>query len=174
ADRSRIAMIPTIAQCLFLPFRYRSAPFWRRSWRHRIARYGLDLAVLYVGVAVVLMLLENRLLYYPSNAEACVPPPALLHAEDVEFASADGTSIHAWWCPPPGWEPRQGALLYCHGNAGNLSHRGEAALAWQVSLQQAVLLFDYPGYGRSGGTPSERGCYAAGDAAYTWLVNVQK
>ncbi len=37
----------------------------------------------------------------------------------------------------------------------------------------AVLVFDYPGYGRSSGVPSEAGCYAAGDAAYDWLSKVQ-
>ena len=39
---------------------------------------------------------------------------------------------------------------------------------------QAVLIFDYPGYGRSGGKPTEAGCYAAGDAAYDWLIDAQK
>jgi fermentation-respiration switch protein FrsA (DUF1100 family) len=33
-----------------------------------------------------------------------------------------------------------------------------------------VLIFDYPGYGRSSGRPSEAGCYAAGVAAYEWLL----
>ena len=35
-------------------------------------------------------------------------------------------------------------------------------------------MFDYPGFGRSSGQPSEAGCYAAGDAAYDWLREVQK
>src|SRR5262249_13155038 len=29
---------------------------------------------------------------------------------------------------------------------------------------------DYPGYGKSSGAPSERGCYAAADAAHAWLT----
>jgi uncharacterized protein len=37
-----------------------------------------------------------------------------------------------------------------------------------------VILVDYPGYGRSGGSPSEAGCYAAADAAYDWLTKEQK
>ena len=36
------------------------------------------------------------------------------------------------------------------------------------------VIFDYPGYGRSEGSPSEAGCYAAGDAAYDWLTNHAK
>jgi hypothetical protein len=156
------------------PFREGMAPFWQRSWKHRMARYGLDLLILYVGVAALLMLLENWLLYHPAGAAEWEAPPDSLHAQDVELASADGTKITAWWCPPPSWELSQGAVIYCHGNAGNLSHRGDTALLWQKALGQAVLLFDYPGYGRSGGKPSEAGCYAAADAAYAWLVDVQK
>jgi fermentation-respiration switch protein FrsA (DUF1100 family) len=34
-----------------------------------------------------------------------------------------------------------------------------------------VLLIDYPGYGRSGGKPSDSSCYAAGDAAFAWLTD---
>src|SRR5262249_11128842 len=61
----------------------------------------------------------------------------------------------------------------CHGNAGNLSSRGDSVLLWQRELPTAVLLFDYPGFGRSTGSPSEAGCYAAGDAAYDWLTRTK-
>jgi hypothetical protein len=40
-----------------------------------------------------------------------------------------------------------------------------------AELGESVLVFDYPGYGRSGGTPSEAGCYAGADAAYDWLTH---
>ena len=41
---------------------------------------------------------------------------------------------------------------------------------WQERIGSGVLIFDYPGYGRSSGRPSEAGCYAAADACYDWLV----
>src|SRR5207248_5963463 len=41
-------------------------------------------------------------------------------------------------------------------------------------LEMPVLIFDYPGYGRSEGSPSEAGCYAAAEAAYAWLVQTQQ
>jgi fermentation-respiration switch protein FrsA (DUF1100 family) len=92
----------------------------------------------------------------------------------VELTSADGTRLHAWWAVPQGWEPAQGAVLFCHGNGGNLSHRGWALRPWLTDMRQAVLLFDYPGFGKSGGRASEAGCYAAADAAYDYLVEGQK
>jgi fermentation-respiration switch protein FrsA (DUF1100 family) len=118
----------------------------------------------------VLRSLVRYFLFRPvSYTQDWQPPPPDLHIEDVHL-SAVGIPIHAWWAPPLGWEPAQGALVYCHGNAGNLSHRGEGLRRWHQQLGVAPLIFDYPGYGRSGGRPSEAGCYAAADAAYDWLV----
>jgi fermentation-respiration switch protein FrsA (DUF1100 family) len=149
----------------------RHAGVWERSWKRRLARGAVFCLYLYVGVLLVLLALENYFLYVPArHPESWFPPPAGLLVEDVELTAADGTAIHAWWAAPEGWRPSEGALLYCHGNAGNLSMRGEALQRWQQHLRLASLIFDYPGYGRSGGRPSEAGCYAAGDAAYAWLT----
>jgi fermentation-respiration switch protein FrsA (DUF1100 family) len=154
-------------------------PFWRRSVLHRLARLFVFAAYGYLGVMLGVMLvilaLENRLLFYPvTAAEDWEPPPPELRVDDVEFTSRDGTRLHAWWATPRGWEPSQGALLYCYGNAGNLSYRGEPVRRWRDALHTAVLIFDYPGYGKSGGRPSEAGCYAAADAAYDWLTQAQQ
>src|SRR5205085_2601255 len=150
-----------------------SGPFWGRSWKHRAARVLLCGLYAYVGILVVLLALGDRLLFCPVGADSWSdPPPGLF--QDAELTSADGTRVHAWWAAPKGWQAGQGAVLFCHGNGGNLSHRRGALRPWLEQMKQAVLLFDYPGYGRSGGTPSEAACYAAGDAGYDWLVRVRK
>jgi fermentation-respiration switch protein FrsA (DUF1100 family) len=120
----------------------------------------------------VLLMLENRFVFHPTRDVE--PPPPGLHIQDVELRSADGTPIHAWWTISDDWQPAQGALLYCHGNGGNLTYRGESVRRLRDLLRLGVLIFDYPGYGRSGGMPTESGCYAAADAAYDWLTGVQK
>jgi fermentation-respiration switch protein FrsA (DUF1100 family) len=152
------------------------SPFWIRSWRHRLGRSLAWIAYVYVGVLLVLLALENRFLFYPVTQaqEWWPPPPSLGKVLDVELTSADGTPLHGWWAAPAGWVAEDGALLYCHGNAGNLSHRGGALVTWHQELHTAVLIFDYPGYGRSGGKPDEAGCYAAGEAACEWLTELQK
>jgi fermentation-respiration switch protein FrsA (DUF1100 family) len=114
--------------------------------------------------------LENRFVYVPTPSDprgtAPLPPPL----QDVELATADGVKIHARWCPKP---DARGVLLYCHGNAGNLEFLGKLGHDFSTALDRHVLVFDYPGYGRSQGKPSEAGCYAAAEAAYDWLVRVQ-
>jgi fermentation-respiration switch protein FrsA (DUF1100 family) len=116
--------------------------------------------------------IERRLLFRPALYPQCwQEAPPTLRAEDVWFTLERGVRIHGWWCPTAGWTPAQGAVLYCHGNAGNLSSRAESIRRWQERIGSGVLIFDYPGYGRSSGRPSEPGCYAAADACYEWLVN---
>jgi fermentation-respiration switch protein FrsA (DUF1100 family) len=113
--------------------------------------------------------LVNWFLFCPSSTEEWLDPPGDLPVTDLWLEIPERVPIHAWWAQPTRWEPRHGAVLFCHGNGGNLSSRGEAVRPWLQEMGLAVLLFDYPGYGKSGGKPSEEGCYAAGEAAYHWL-----
>lgn len=117
-------------------------------------------------------MLESALVFHPARAsESWQEPPAQLNVEDVWLQTSDGTRIHAWWAPA--WHAT-GALLYCHGNAGNLSHRIGNIIRLSTMLGQSVLIFDYPGYGKSDGSPSEEGCYAAARAAYDWLAETKQ
>lgn len=120
---------------------------------------------------------ETSQIFYPTRAsdDWIAPAEVGLNAEDVELKSSTGETIHGWWCPgkPPADPRTEGALLFSHGNAGNLSHRGYPILELQHYISLPVLIYDYPGYGRSTGRPDERACYAAADAAYDWLVQVK-
>lgn len=109
--------------------------------------------------------LEERMVYHPVRSEYRPLPPNS-PVEDVELLTPDGVAIHARWCPRPG---STGAILYCHGNAGNLEDFARPVRELWEGVGESVLIFDYPGYGRSGGRPSEGGCYEAAEAAYTWL-----
>jgi fermentation-respiration switch protein FrsA (DUF1100 family) len=122
----------------------------------------------YLGVILVLLAFENSLVYYPIKASEEWQSPPADAVEDVALTSTDGTPIHAWWWPSA---RSSAAVLYCHGNAGNLSGRGPTLAGFHEILGVSVLIFDYPGYGKSGGRPSEQGCYQAADAAYDWLVH---
>ena len=69
---------------------------------------------------------------------------------------------------PARGEPAAHVLL-CHGNAGNVGDRvRHAELLCAAGLD--VLLFDYRGYGRSTGRPSEAGTYRDARAARAALL----
>lgn len=125
----------------------------------------------YLGMILLLRLLENKLVYHPvRDTQSWYPPPAGVVVEDVWVQTVDGARIHGWWFPRPA---TTNVLLYCHGNAGNLSHRGPFVPPLMEALDTSVLVFDYPAYGKSAGQVSEAGCYAAADAMYDWLTQVQ-
>jgi fermentation-respiration switch protein FrsA (DUF1100 family) len=140
-----------------------------------MARIVILLAVVYLLSFGVLLLLEDSLLYHPVSAadDWRAPPQRLAAPKDVELL-ADGGRIHAWWSAPDDWDATKGAVLFCHGNGGNLSWWGRVIDDWHEHRSEAFLIFDYPGYGKSEGQPSEGGCYAAGSAAYTWLTEIQQ
>lgn len=116
--------------------------------------------------------LETSVVFHPqTDKQSWYAAPAGVHIEDVWLQTRDGERIHAWWLPHP---QAEGAVLYFHGNAGNISHFGARAYGLRTALKRSVLLIDYPGYGKSSGKPSEAGCYAAADAGHDWLLQTAK
>jgi fermentation-respiration switch protein FrsA (DUF1100 family) len=93
-----------------------------------------------------------------------------LPLQDVTFRAADGTELFGWFVPSAVQAP---VLLWCHGNAGNIIHRLENLVELH-NIGLAVFLFDYRGYGRSRGRPSEKGLYQDALAAYAYLVDVRE
>jgi uncharacterized protein len=124
------------------------------------------LAVAYLLVVVLMMFLENSLLYFPAKyPDGDWNPPGLVF-EDAWFQAADATRLHGWFVPCD--HPRAVAL-FAHGNGGNITHRADLLLQLH-RLGVAVLAFDYRGYGRSSGSPTEAGVLADARAARAWLA----
>src|SRR5688572_1400501 len=126
-------------------------------------------AVMAYGALVALMwLLQERFIFYPQAGRNATATPAAhgVPYDDVEIATRDGQTLHAWWIPAN--RPR-GTVMLLHGNAGNISHRIDYAVMFR-RLGYSTLLVDYRGYGRSTGTPTEPGTYIDADAAWNWLT----
>jgi hypothetical protein len=152
----------------------RRTPFWQRSPHRRFARLIALACYIYTASFFLLLALEDRFLF-PGAAVARPwrEPPGHLPVNELRFDSINGDLIYAWFSAPKGWQPRRGAVLFCHSNGSNLSRIAHRAFRWRDPFGRAVLLYDYPGYGKSSGRPSESGCYAAGEAAFKWLVEVK-
>ena len=61
-------------------------------------------------------------------------------------------------------------VLYTEGNSGNLTGRRWVLSLFRDRLGCSVLVFDYRGYGRSGGSPSVAGVLMDARAARRWLA----
>lgn len=110
--------------------------------------------------------IERAAVYQPLKYPDGNWNPADLRFEDARFTSADGTELHGWYVPHPA--PRA-VVLFAHGNGGNITYYADFLRELRLRHGVAVLGFDYRGYGRSGGKPSEAGLIADARAARQWL-----
>jgi fermentation-respiration switch protein FrsA (DUF1100 family) len=106
----------------------------------------------------------GSLVYFPSREILQSPAAAGLAFEDLSFESADGVRLRGWWLPTSVPERRLGRIVFCHDNGGNIGDRLLEARALTAAGFD-LLLFDYRGYGRSGGRPDEQGTYRDARAA---------
>jgi fermentation-respiration switch protein FrsA (DUF1100 family) len=92
-----------------------------------------------------------------------------LPLQDVIFETEDRIRLFGWFVTAGA---EAGVLLWCHGNAGNIINRLDN-LAWLHRFGISVFLFDYRGYGRSQGRPSEPGLYRDALAAYDYVTKAR-
>lgn len=92
-----------------------------------------------------------------------------LEVEDVHFESEDKTSLHGWWMAHDKPSNKRMTVLYCHGNTGNIAERSPI-FKYLQQLQANVFAFDYRGYGRSDGVPTELGVCADVRAAIDHVI----
>ena len=125
------------------------------------------LALAYGGIAVLLFLFQDKLAYYPQIGREIQTTPREhgLDYEALTLTTPDGEQLDAWFVPARG----QAVVLILHGNAGNISHRMDS-IAMFHRLGYGVLIFDYRGYGRSSGKPSEQGLYQDALTAWDYLT----
>jgi len=129
-------------------------------------RFLTVLAGLYLCASVFLYFYQSRLIYAPSRNVSKTPEAIGLGYRDVTLVTGDGIRLSGWFVPA---ERTRAAVLFCHGNAGNISDRLDT-IAVLNRLGLSALVFDYRGYGASGGEPSENGTYLDAEAAWRWLV----
>jgi len=70
----------------------------------------------------------------------------------------DNEKLHAYLIRPENQQfARNVTILMFHGNAGNIGHRAPIAKILANDMGCDVLMLQYRGYGKSTGTPNEKG-----------------
>lgn len=126
--------------------------------------------LLYLAVALIFAMpagaaLEQHFLYFPTKQHDATPNAVGLPYEEVAFESADGTQLGGWLVHGQSDAP---VILFCMGNAGNISHRLET-LQLLNEIGVSVFIFNYRGYGNSAGKANEQGLYMDIEAAIKLL-----
>ena len=142
----------------------------------RAARILLGLVVTILAISVVIgltarytSLIDRYFIFFPEEELLEDPGDRGLEFEEVYFNTSDGVRLHGWFVPGRS----EKTLLWFHGNAGNISHRLDNIAELHSRLGAAIFIFDYRGYGRSEGTPSEEGTYRDAEAALAYLGSRQ-
>ena len=110
--------------------------------------------------------MEEKIIFQPDSRIHQTPGSVGLAFDDVYFATDDGVRLNGWFVPR---QQATSTWLWFHGNAGNISHRVENIGLLHEKVNVNIFIFDYRGYGRSGGTASEEGTYRDGAAAIEFL-----
>ncbi|HBA85707.1 MAG TPA: hypothetical protein DCZ95_16620, partial [Verrucomicrobia bacterium] len=98
----------------------------------------------------------SRYLYYPDHRVYQTPQEKGLRFEAVDFSSSDGTALSGWFVPAT--RKAIGTIIHFHGNAQNMTAHF-SFVDWLPAEGFNIFIFDYRGYGRSGGTPQRQGLH---------------
>ncbi|WP_055075656.1 alpha/beta hydrolase [Pseudanabaena sp. 'Roaring Creek'] len=124
----------------------------------------------YLGLAIALYFGQSNLIYMPSKDLLETPKDNGLKFEDIQITTKDNINLYGWFVPATDSDPiGKSIILFCHGNGGNISNRVSYLPIFR-DLGLSTLLFDYRGYGKSDGTPTEEGTYADVEAAWQYLT----
>lgn len=110
----------------------------------------------------------NRLFYFPTHDEPATPADWGFRFENINFKSTDGTALHGWFMPAKLKAPK-GTVVFSHGNAGSLGHHLGFVL-WLVEAGYQVFMYDYRGFGKSGGELDRRGMIEDVKGAFAYVM----
>ena len=137
-----------------------------------LLKYVLWPLLLYTAYCGLLFLLQRQIVFpryqIPQPAQDEQPIDGL----EKFWLDTDSGKVEAWFIPPDNFQTATPApaVIFGHGN-------GELIDFWPGELRKfnrlgvAVMMVEYPGYGRSAGTPSEQSISHTFVAAYDMLVS---
>jgi fermentation-respiration switch protein FrsA (DUF1100 family) len=124
-------------------------------------------AIIYLALLAYLFVAQRSILFVPDRSRPDLAEAGLDDAmRQVEIATADGLRLLSWYRPPP--TPDAPIMLFLHGNAGHIGHRG-LKLRPYIEAGWGLLMLQYRGYGGNPGMPTEQGLYADASAAMDFL-----
>lgn len=109
-------------------------------------------------------------LYFPEKKIIATPDKFNLKYDEINYTTKDNVIIHGWYIYS---KENRGTIIFCHGNAGNISSRiGQSKFFSNLGFN--TLLFDYRGYGKSTGSISVEGTYLDSEGAWEYLIVTKK
>jgi hypothetical protein len=125
--------------------------------------------LVFLGILILIFLTykyyEHKHIYCPDSVIIATPKEFGIEFQDVRFSSRDMVLLHGWFIKGQ----KEKVILFFHGNKYNISFPLHY-IDMLRKLGYSVFLFDYRGYGKSNGIPTERGLYQDALGAYDFLI----
>jgi alpha/beta superfamily hydrolase len=119
----------------------------------------------FAAYAISIYLRQWRLIFPATKKDLATPADAGITFEEHLFPWRKGKALRLWWIPG-----KSGCALLFGSRRGNISSE-LSSIAFLHRCGLGVVAIDYPGYGKSAGAPSERGCYEAARCARTFALD---
>ena len=130
---------------------------------------------LYIRISMKQIL--ERFVFFPDTQLISTPESIQYSYEDIYLSSPSHEKYHGWYIENSNQTKtnplRHYILLFCHGNAGNISHR-IPLLKKFLDIGFSICIFDYPSFGLSEGTPNEESCILSTSLFYQYLLETKK
>ncbi|MFA7231521.1 MAG: alpha/beta hydrolase [Victivallaceae bacterium] len=128
------------------------------------------IGIIYLLLAALLYIFQKHFVFQPGKTIFATPKDVGIDFEDIWLKTSDDIALNCWLVPAANAEY---TVLFCHGNGGSLAHRiGTIELFHQLGVN--FFVFDYRGYGKSGGHVSEKGLYKDSETAWNYLTETRK
>lgn len=133
-----------------------------------IVKYFFGGLLVYVLYCLLLFMLQRSMLF-PRGLVGAPPEqtPGVAGLEKIWLETSYGR-VESWFLPPSGHAVPYPVVIFAHGN-------GELIDFWPQELKpfnrmgMGLLLVEYPGYGRSGGNPTQKRITEAFISAYDMI-----
>jgi uncharacterized protein len=119
----------------------------------------------FLAMLFLVRYLERTGVFFPGKNVFANPSQIGLSFEDQFVTTSDNVKINLWFLKNP---HAKSTIIFAHGNAGTMGDR-LMKVKYFYDLGLNVLIFDYRGYGKSEGHPTEQGIYCDAQAAYDYL-----
>lgn len=125
----------------------------------------ITLAILYILMIGFFYFMQSTFLFFPQPIQQQLQLDE--YTEEINIEEKDNMLLHGWLRKAPGNE-KQKLIIYLGGNAEEVSHmipRASMLEGW------ALLLINYPGYGKSEGKPSEKSFFLSALRIYDYAAS---
>jgi fermentation-respiration switch protein FrsA (DUF1100 family) len=134
-----------------------------------IVKTALWVLVLYSAYIGFIFLMQRQIMFPRGMIPDPAPEAGKVPGREQIWLDTSSGRVEAWYLPPTALRQRPGpAVMFAHGN-GELIDFWPDEMAPFRRMGIGVLLVEYPGYGRSEGSPSQRSITEAFVAAYDRL-----